>query len=188
MTYKSKFTLVCVIVAGVVITCLTLFAKNLNRTGVEDTSAPIQVETGTDMFNNEYVFNFFEDEQFGTLNVYMPEDKNSSWQWVDIENKITCNYINYQDDHYVISFKADDSYTDKCQAVVALIPLEETHGTESEVNEYNSYIIEVVTQDGVHGYNIKPATFTDEYTVDEDVTEHNHENDAVAEEEPEKLQ
>ena len=169
MTYKSKFAIVGILVLLNVVTCIVLIVDNVRKIRVEDTTAPIQVEAGTDLFGNEYEFNFFEDEQFGILNVYMGEDKDSSWQWVNTENEITVNYINYQDDHYVISFKADDSYTDKCQAVVALMPLEETHGTTSETNYYNSYIIEVIMQNGARGYKIIPATFTDEYTVDMDV-------------------
>lgn len=169
MTYKGKFIIIASILSIVILASIIMFLNNEDKGDMDIEEAAIEVESGTDRFGNKYVFDFYEEEQFGTLNIYMEEDKDSSWQWSDYQNSITCNYIQYQDDHYVISFKANDEYTEPCKSFVTLLPLEDVHSLEHEVNEYNSFIIEIVTtEDGAKGYKITPAIVQDEYTNESD--------------------
>lgn len=186
MTYKGKFIIIASMLAIIILTSIVMFFNNEDKGSMDIEEAAIEVESGTDRFGNKYVFDFYEEEQFGTLNIYMEEDKDSSWQWSDYQNSITCNYIQYQDDHYVISFKAKDEYTEPCKSVVTLLPLEDVHSLEHEVREYNSFIIEIVTtEDGAKGYKITPAIVQDEYT-NESAIHVNDEPDVeeVTEEEP----
>lgn len=145
--------------------------------------APVEFLEGTDNFGNNFTVEFYPEEKFCVLSIYMEESKTESWQWIDITNAITCNYINYQDDHYVVSYKADESQIGFCQSSVILQPLEETHDhTKDMITEYNSYIIEVtVEEDGNHKFNVYPATVTDEYTteLDDVVADESLEGDSV---------
>ena len=98
MTYKGKFIIIASILSIVILASIIMFLNNEDKGDMGIEEAAIEVESGTDRFGNKYVFDFYEEEQFGTLNIYMEEDKDSSWQWSDYQNSITCNYIQYQDD------------------------------------------------------------------------------------------
>ena len=113
---------------------------------------------------------YYPEEGFCVLSIYMEESKTHSWIWSDLTNEIECNYIHYQDDHYVVSYKANEDYVGFCQSAIMLSPVEDTHDhTKDSITEYNSYIIEItVAEDGNHVFNVYPATVSDEYVTELD--------------------
>lgn len=166
MTCKTKFYLTISILIAVIVAAVIMFVKSDKPSTNTVEEVGIEFATGIDEFGNNYTVNYYEEDGFVILRVYMGEDKESSWNWMDYENKIICNYIRYQDDHYVISFKPDDSF-ESSRSVVSLLPLTHNHGIGSETSLYNSYVIEVdKLEEGGYGFNIYPAKVQDDYTTE----------------------
>lgn len=172
MTYKSKFIISMVIVLTLIFGAVFMLFKNSEviPDKQEVKLAPVKFLDGTDNFGNPYTVEYYPEEGFCVLSVYMEESKTHSWIWSDLTNEIECNYIHYQDDHYVVSYKANEDYVGFCQSAIMLSPIEDTHDhTKDSITEYNSYIIEItVAEDGNHVFNVYPATVSDEYVTELD--------------------
>lgn len=190
MTYKSKFAIIAMICVLLIAGSVFMIAKDVRNDTQDVALAPVEFINGTDDFGHDYTVEFYPEEGFCILSIYMEEDKEHSWKWVDVTNKITCNYIHYQDDHYVVSYKPDTEYIGACQSAIMLAPIEDTHNhTKDITTEYAAYVINVeVAEDGNHVFDVYHATVTDEYTTglddeseetdsaDEHEHEHTHES------------
>lgn len=167
MTYKSKFAIIATICVLLIAGSVFMIVKNTESNEQNAHLAPVEFINGTDNFGHDYTVEFYPEEGFCILSIYMEEDKEHSWQWIDVTNKITCNYIHYQDDHYVVSYKPDTEYTGACQSAIMLAPIEDIHNhTKDITTEYAAYVINVnVAEDGNHVFDVYHATVTDEYTT-----------------------
>ena len=176
MTYKSKFALVTT-VALLIIGYSIIMLNKQGPTQKEPSSAPVEFMNSVDNYGNEFTVEYYPEEEFCILSIYMEESKTHMWQWSNYKNEVDCNYIHYQDDHYVVSFKPNKDYNETCQATIMFVPLEGEHVHDSK--EFNSYMIEVgYPPEGGYGFNVYPATITETYegTTDAEVNHegHNH--------------
>ena len=171
MTYKLKFA--AVIVIAMIVIAYSLIKLNSQGVAEEPKSAPVEFMNSVDNYGNKFTVEYYPEEEFCILSIYMDESKTHMWKWSNYTNEIICNYIHYQDDHYVVSFKPSKDYTETCQATIMLVPIEHDHVNDSK--DYNSYMIEVgYPPEGGYGFNVYPATMTETLEVDEHL-EDNHE-------------
>lgn len=169
MTYKTEFILVSIF--AVVIIIYAAFKLYDNKEIVTET-APIEFMNSVDNYGNNFTVEYYPEEGFCILSIYMEESKTHMWKWSNYKNEIDCNYIHYQDDHYVVSFKPIEGINDLCQATLILTPIEEGHSHDTLV--LNSYMVEIgYPEEGGYGFNVYPAEYTTSY--EEGTHEHTHE-------------